>query len=415
MTEDEKRKMHIVYLTNEFITDTHKPVGGLATYLNNISAIMKDKGHKVTIIVLSEKNQEFYYRNKIRVINIKARTAKGHLSDFGRALLAVRNSWKMYITLKKLHREDTVDIVQAANCRAVGFFRSYRIPTILRASSDSALWRNANLTNFNYDQAVREKKWVDRVELFCIRHADGAFAPSKCCADILTKRSGRRLQVVESPYQRQDIQLDDSVYKEKLNGKKYLLFNSSLSLLKGTHLVIRATERILTAYPDLYLVYAGTDNGLGLGKCVANVLKEQHEKYHGRVIYLHKLEHKQLFPVIEHAWACVLPSRIDNLPNSCIEAMELGKIVIGTYGASFEQLITNKENGLLIKRDSEKALVKAVNYLMHLTEEEHQEMGEKAKETIRRLEPDIIYESLMKYYESVIEAYRSKKFLQRLL
>jgi glycosyltransferase involved in cell wall biosynthesis len=103
--------------------------------------------------------------------------------------------------------------------------------------------------------------------------------------------------------------------------------------------------------------------------------------------------------------ACVLLSRVDNLPNSCIEAMSLGSIVIGTYGASFEQLIKNKENGLLIKRDSSKALCKAVDYLMEMSEDERSIMGGKARKTVERLEPETIYLKTIQYYQKVIDKF----------
>ena len=159
-------------------------------------------------------------------------------------------------------------------------------------------------------------------------------------------------------------------------------------------------------YPDLYIVYAGYDCGLALKngniQSVSEILKKQNKKYRGRVIYLKHLSHETLFPVIKHSLACVLPSRVDNLPNSCIEAMALGSIVIGTYGASFEQLIKNKENGLLIKRDSAVSLMKAVDYLMHLSQEERQAMREKAVLTLGRLSPENIYTETLNFYKNMI-------------
>ncbi len=423
--ENEEKKHHIVYLTNEFITDReYKHVGGLATYLDNITSIMINKGHQVTVIVLSEKNEIFYYRETIRVILIKTKfqneyvwlarrkSRKGalfqYLFDLFLTFMALVNSLQMYAALKKLLAKEPADIIHVASCRAVGFFRTYKVPTVLRASCDSAYWREACFPDFDYDRTIFIKNWMDKAELFCMRRADAAFAPSRCCANILAKRAGRPFSVIESPFRQHVIQTDDSVYKEQLRGKKYLLFNSTLSMLKGTHLGIRVAGRILEKYPDLYFVYAGTDNGIVPGQKAEDVLKEQSRRYQGRVIYLHKLDQEQLFPVIENSFACVLPSRIDNLPNSCIEAMALEKVVIGTYGASFEQLIKNKENGLLIQRDSVNALANAIDYLMQLTEWERLEMGRKAKKAIARLDPDIIYIQLMEYYETVMEDFKQK-------
>ncbi len=408
---DQGGSMHIVYLTNEFITETKKPRGGLATYLDNVTVMMAEKGHEITVIVLSYRGCTFCHRTGIQVICVKEVKTVKRLSDFGHALIVLINSWNIHCALKKLHKEKKVDIVQAADCLAVGFFRIRRIPTVLRASGDSAFWREASFPEFNYDRAMHKQTWIDREELSVVKCSDSVFAPSRCCADIIKKRSGRSIHVIESPYKQHDIEMDYSLYEKCLKGKEYLLFNSSLSYLKGTHLGIRAARQLMSRYPDLYLVYAGADHGLkGTEKSIAQILKEQGRRYQGRIVYLGRLSHEQLFPVIENSLACILPSRIDNLPNSCIEAMVFGKIVIGTYGASFEQLIRNKENGLLIKRDSVKSLLKAVDYLMNLEEADRVRMGENAKKTTKRLGSDLIYGQLITYYEKVIQDFKSKKY-----
>lgn len=399
--------MNIVYLTDEFVTE--HIYGGLATYLENIVSIMTAKGHTVTVITLSDVDQILKYKNLTTIIRVSRKKVEKPLNDFEKALLLIENSRRVYIALKALLKKEKIDIVQAANYRAVGFFRTYKIPTIVRVSSDSSFLRRANEVKFDYGLAMAEKKWVDQVELFCVKHADSVFAPSKCCADIVEKRSGRKVKVIESPYCCKEIQINDRIFGEKLNGKRYLLFNSSLSMLKGTHLGILAGEQILAKYPDLYMVYAGLDGVMaGTGKKISSLLRQQSKKFNGRVIYLEKLPHECLFPIVENAVACVLPSRIDNLPNSCIEAMVLGKVVIGVYGASFEQLIKNKINGLLIERDSVRALVRAVDYLMQLSEEQYLKMGENAQNTVKRLAPDIIYDNMMEYYRNVLASFRTK-------
>lgn len=134
------------------------------------------------------------------------------------------------------------------------------------------------------------------------------------------------------------------------------------------------------------------------------------KQYSDRVLYLGEIKDNEiLFPIVKSSYACIFPSRADNLPNTCIEAMGLGKIVIGTYGASFEQLINHKESGLLIKRDSPKALIKAVDYLMSMTEEKREEMGERAKERVAQMTPDLVYERLILFYQEVIKRAKCRK------
>lgn len=396
--------MHIAYITSEFMTE--KRHGGLATYLENIASIMAEHGHKVTIITLSDRSEKICYGKNIEVIRVQEMFSYGVQEALERVKNSLINSWNLAEALWKENRRNKVDIVQTANYRAVGFFRNYRIPTVIRASSDSALWRNAEQFAFDYERTLKEKTLEDYLELWCVKHADAVYAPSRFCASVIGKRSRKKLSVIESPYFNREYKMDDRIYREKLAGKKYILFNSSLSRLKGTHIGIEAAERLLKKYPDLYLVYAGYDCGLrqkdGNIQKVANILAGQNKQYEGRVIYLGCLSHEELFPVIQRALACALPSRVDNLPNSAIEAMELESIVIGTYGASFEQLIRNKENGLLFQRDSVNAFVQAVDYLLNLSENERIQMGKKAADSIERLEPEQVYQRLITLYENTI-------------
>lgn len=402
--------MHITYLTSEFMTE--KLHGGLAVYLENIASIMSAHGHKITIITLSDYTGRILYNKNIEVIRVRNVSSHSAVGAIGEGMDSLGNSWNMFKTLCQENKRHKIDIVQTANYRAIGFFRSYKLPTVVRASSDSAFWRNAGYYSFEYRHALGEKKLEDYLELWSVKHADAAFAPSRFCASVIGKRAGREISVIESPYFSGKCEMDDSVYQEKLLQKKYLLFNSSLSRLKGTHIGIQAAGKLLEKYPDLYMVYAGRDCGLrqqdGNVQSVSEILRKQNKQYGGRVIYLGMLSHEKLFPIVQNAAGCVLPSRVDNLPNSCIEAMSLGSIVIGTYGASFEQLIKNKENGLLIKRDSSASLIHAVDYLMGMSEEEQVQMKEKSIRSINRLNPEKVYEKMMVLYEKTIEEFKSR-------
>lgn len=396
--------MHIAYVTVEFVTE--KISGGLGTYVDNMAKIMSSHGHKVTVITLSHEDGSFEYADRIRVIRVKEDRRQNVIM---RTLL---NSWNLRHELTALDKKGKIDIAQIASLHAIGFFRSRKIPSIVRISSDNAVLRNADMHVFDLDKALREKTLYDRMELYSVKHADFAFAPSVYCGRIVARRAGCRVAAIESPYLDKGGDYDESVYKEKLAGKKYLLFNSALSTMKGTHVGIAAADELMRCYPDLHMAYAGIDDGLaapnGSRMPARNVLCRLSKKYEGRVVYLGVLKRRLLFPIIANAHACVLLSRSENLSNSCIEAMSLKKIVIATHGTSFEQLIRNKENGLLVKRDSPKAFLRAVEYLEGMTEKEREEMGSLAFKSIERLEAGQIYDSMMKVYADTIKNFRRK-------
>ena len=120
------------------------------------------------------------------------------------------------------------------------------------------------------------------------------------------------------------------------------------------------------------------------------------------MLYLGRLTHQELYPVIKNSQAVVLPSRVDNFPNTCIEAMAQGRIVVGTQGASFEQLIEDGKSGFLCKIDDSPSLLTAIEKALALTYTKKLEMGKKAKDRIKGLSPDIAVQNLLNVYQEVI-------------
>ena len=88
--------------------------------------------------------------------------------------------------------------------------------------------------------------------------------------------------------------------------------------------------------------------------------------------------------------------------------MAMGKIVIGTRGASFEQLIDDGKNGFLGERDNADSFYRCVEKVLGLSDEEKCEIERNAKATVKRLEPDAVYENFTQYYQKVIAGFVKK-------
>ena len=62
--------MHILFTTYEFVTE-RKPCGGMGHYLANISTILAQHGHEVTILLLSDRNKQFEWKKNIKVVKFQ--------------------------------------------------------------------------------------------------------------------------------------------------------------------------------------------------------------------------------------------------------------------------------------------------------------------------------------------------------
>ena len=391
--------MHIVYVTPEFITE--KSGGGLASYIANISQILASYGHRISIITLSEKKDEqFVWKDRIDIYRVN-NGSRVSLTPLKKLLL----SYRLYLCAKKLEKKEKIDLIQYASFESVGFFHLQNVPAVVRISSDCVAWREYKV--YDYDKTNLRPCLTDWLEYYAEKKIGNIFGPSYATAGLIEQRTHRKVTVIESPFYLKRETFDTSVFDSILKGKKYYLSHSSMSCLKGTHVIAEIIADICKKDKTAYFVFAGADHGIFYKNGTVISAKEYILKHAGvyadKVIFLGTLERQKLYPVIEGAFACLMPSRIDNMPNTCIEAMAMGKIVVGTRGASYEQLIEDGRNGFLIEIDSREGLKNAIYRIEVLTKEERKVIESEARKTTERFNAENVYYQLMSFYKTVIE------------
>lgn len=401
--------MHIVFVTYEFVTE--KINGGLGNYVANISSILAEKNHYVTVLLISNHNKRIKWKRNVTVETFKYTyySQKNLFSEYVDFVFRCNFSNQYYRSdlinkkIEELDKIKKIDIVQYCGDDFSIWKRRKKIPSIVRLSSfkewiEFALLSGSNMDDYSWLNSIQSRLFIKS-----LKFADAVYGPSKCVADLVRKKNPfQKISIIESPCLFTDKiveRVDDILF-----GKKYFLFFGKLDVLKGIEVIENAVYTIMKDNPDKYFVLMGRDAG---GR-IQNIL-DKAGKYKEKIIYMGEIRDRgRLSAVIKNAYACILPSRADNLPNTCIESMALGKIVIGTYGASFDQLIIDKQNGLLIKRDNPNELIAAIRYLNGLTEEQRNEMGQRAKKRVEMMSPDKIYNQVIKFYEDVIEQKKRK-------
>lgn len=392
--------MHIVYVTSEFVTESKG--GGLASYISNISRILAERGHRVTVVTSSDQNNNsLEWHPGVNVERVK-RSGKW----LPVPLYRLWESWKLHNRVIKINRLNKIDIVQYASFDAVGFFYVKSIPSVVRLSSDCVCWREYKVYDYK-EESIKKTCLTDIIEYAALKRIGNIYGPSYAIAEIISNRIGREIPIIESPFYLKKTEFNDSLYKEVLNGKKYYLAHSSMSCLKGTHIIAQVIKKTCQQDNNVYFVFAGSDHGIfyrnGKVEPAKEYIMRMAGEYSDKVIFLGTLEREVLFPIIENAYACLMPSRIDNMPNACIEAMAMGKIVIGTRGASYEQFIDNEVSGYLIGIDDVEGLSSALDKIEQLSEEARINMCKEAMKITKRFKPEKIYQDIMEYYVNIIK------------
>lgn len=396
--------MHILFTSYEFITE-RTPCGGFGHYLANIASILANHGHQVTIVLSSYRNKIIQWKPNIEIVVFKYEYMGYCIESGVDALFHVnvaRNidrSKKLRDQIKKINKRKKIDIIQYNGDYLEGWYRIKKIPTVVRLSSIESWYERAE----QIDKSMDDYSWLSdfkmRLFMFPLYRVDAVYAPSNCLAKIIRKKYKIDIEVIESPFfnHENDTNKENDIFG--LYDKKYILFPNRICTLKGMKTVIDAANDILTEDPEINFVFAGH---IGEDSLVERMYIEagvNRERVHflGRII-----NRDCLNGIMKHAYVCIFPSRADNLSNSCIECMGFGRIVIGCEGASYEQLIIDKKNGLLINRDKPNELLKAIRYVNSLSKEEQCLMRYEALKTIKRLSPENVYHNVIRFYRSII-------------
>lgn len=407
--------MRIAYVASEFVTE-NKTDGGLANHLLRLGMSLKQLGHEPVIIVRSDRDEMIDYEGiEVHRVHVRKKPKKLHKymlrfknkrSGYatGGNYLRLSEAWQLYRRLKRLHAQNPFDVVQYTNINGLGIFRLKTVPSVARLSSARRAWYAA----YNLDPDVYHD--IIQLENEALKNVDAVFGPSRVVADLVAQETGREVAVIEPPF---TFDLDRSAYdfsmfNQRFKDRNYLLFFGRMGRLKGVYTIIDMLRNLLADHPDLHFAFIGDEAAETRGAILRDIILAAGE-HADRIIYLDKLRHHQLYPVIENARAAVLPSRIDNLPNTALEAMALGQVVVGTRGASLDQLIEDGEgdllngtSGLLCEKDNPAALRRAIERALALSDAERARIGECARRRIQQLRPESTVPALIDFYRQVM-------------
>ncbi|WP_392482962.1 glycosyltransferase family 4 protein [Nostoc sp. C110] len=394
--------MRIGFATTEYVTEKYFS-GGLANYLHRIAKALLSLGHEVHIVVLSEIDRaEFEYEgiqiHRLTLGKIQQRLDKLSRYSMCQTSQCLDFSFQVYRKLLKLHKQQPFDIVQFPDWDACGVISSLilPIPQVTRISAYRPVWYERSGEQRDRDEQIIQ--WLEGLQMRLNKHI---YVPSCTVKRLLAQQAKiTNVQVIRTPFYLETSDWDSSVFNEYLQGKKYLLFFGRFQLLKGFHILAQALPQVFEKHPDCHAVFVGRDLSSPLAPSMKEYALSLCNQYADRLIFIDQIPHTQLYPVIAGAKLVVLPSLIDNLPNACLEAMGLGKPIIGTIGASFEELLTEGETGFLVLVGEVNALASKINEVwMHPS---LNEIGQAAKWKVQEFAIENTVKELLNYYEKVI-------------
>jgi glycosyltransferase involved in cell wall biosynthesis len=190
-------------------------------------------------------------------------------------------------------------------------------------------------------------------ELESVRRAELVYAPSRFVAEHYRRRLNRAVAVIRPPLHTAAVNGDGAA--RGALPRQYLLHFGQLRGYKGTMWLLDSLPLAWRKAPELQMLFVGPIRDSGLRKRMQRMIPGEK-----RVTHIDTVDRAKMYSILKGAAAAVLPSLADNLPNTAIESLCMGIPVIGTLGASIDELVQHGRHGELVPMNDVPALAEAM-------------------------------------------------------
>jgi len=397
--------MHIAFLTTEYVTEPFFD-GGLANYLHRTAIALTQRGHKIEIFTRALNTETLVHQEVIihrvkpsdriqRVLHVMTR------NRYGSTIRTIASGWSIRQRLLDCHRTKRFDIVQAASYLSPGLGLTHfrPVPLVIRVSSFEPLLRRTN--DPDKAQSANEQH-LESLERYTLLHCSAVYAPSMFLATIVGNNINRHVDTIRPPFIPDVTEYDTSVLDRSIGTSPYLLYFGSINRLKGCVVLADALSKVLPIVKELRMVFVGKIGTLTATTSLLDYIYQQAGPHRDRIHYLGRLPHSQLYPLIQRSRGVILPSLVDNLPNTCLESMAHEQVIVGTHATSFEELIENEKSGFLVPPGDAEALANAIAKVWHLNDLQRKQIGKNARDRLEDMNPDKACTALESYFKGLL-------------
>lgn len=400
--------MKQLILCSEF-PSASTPPGGIGTYVQHISRLLAEAGEVVHVVApmregATRRIEESCHgrlivhrvpldeplRASAGAVNSTATVAELHglaQSEYP----PQRFTLQAGLFAEALVEQEGIDIIEAQEfqaplCyfqlrRALGFGPRRHPPCIvfLHSPTEFIVHHNERDATLPYWLVAK------RMEDYSIGAADALFCPSRYLAGQAERHYGLAsgsITVVRLPVGDMPLQLRSNWIWA--NGS--ILYVGRLELRKGIVEWIDAAVAVAERFPLAQFDFVGADlpyaSRMSVQQYVSGRIPERLKprfRFHGNRNRI------QLSKFLAQARVAAVPSRWENFPNTCVEAMASGLPVIATCNGGMIEMIEDGANGWLASECSKEGLATALERALKTPADVMASMGRVASETIRAL------------------------------
>mgnify|MGYP000163560797 CR=1 FL=1 len=364
--------MNIAFISHECPPDT--ALGGIATYVLQAARALVARGNRVEVFAGSPTSAALQRIDGVTIHRIPSIDIENFSKVIGPVFAARHHEAPFDVLEGPEYNADAADAVQLVP----------EIPLVVKLHTPTYLLRQISAPPMGAIKRMRVRAGAWRRgqtltdspthsstvrEMLHVLDADQIVSPSASLAAIVSRDWHIPLKNIDViPY----LFVPSSAYSEIGAGGdgRTVLFVGRLEIRKGVLDLVAAIPTVLRHVPSARFQFVGRSMaapspGIRMDDYLRNRLGEAAKS----VEFVGGVPPERIPELIASAQICVFPSRWENFPTVCMEAMSAARAIIGTKGTGFAEQLNFGEAGELITPESPKQLAKAIVRLLRSSSE----------------------------------------------
>lgn len=385
------RPLRIVYVSWEYPPQFG---GGIGTYVYAVAHGMARRGHDVTVVTVGREpypHREADDRVHVLRLPIGASTSAdpaGVLRGWQNRADAVAGA------LRGLARRG-VDIIEFADYRGEGVTWLGSTQPGERPASLVRLHTPLSVL-YKYNTGQPRIALLEEYEHQALRMADHIMSPCQAVAREVRARlgnvGGNGHDFVALAHPADPAFIEAGAGRTPVERPRDILYAGRFEERKGVETLARAAEAVLAACPEARLVMIGGDTERRPGESMReHVRAALPRRFMERIELIDRVPREALLERYAAARVCVFPSHFENFPNTCLEAMALGRPVVGTDNSGMAEMIAPEVSGFLARAGDVDDLAKTLIRVYQMSDAALERIGAAAHQRIvTAYHPDVI-------------------------
>lgn len=391
--------------------------GGIETALCELALALKNAGHDVLVLGGCEDQSASGYScpNGVGIHRLfMDESAYPYLFQFWPATKLIPYAWHRSYYLSALCApildNFKPDVLDSSGLGGALFWAlEGRYPLVTRIHGLVSVEYEVEPANSQSQFDIHLATALETITFLC---SDALTTPSHALAGLVHSRCGiprEEVEVISNPLSRHAASPDAS-FEQIKRGRPLLLHYGRLVHGKGCDLIAEALPAVARVYPGVRLLIAGGKEFKVNKASFSEILKSRIAALglEDHVQFLGVVPRENIKGLVELADICIFPSRFENAPYACAEAMSFGATVIATDVGGVPELIEHSQTGWLVPVEDSQALSDAICRLMS-DEGLRRGIGERAREAVfAKLDEQRIVRSAEALYERAIRRFQNR-------